>query len=63
MKKCTSCVLPETHETIAFDNKGVCNICTQVSVQKENVDWVQKRKDLDEQNKKDGPLFSYQCLP
>ena len=27
--------------------KRACNICTQVKIQKENVDWKQKRKDLD----------------
>jgi len=27
MKRCTRCVLPETHETIVFDEEGVCNIC------------------------------------
>lgn len=62
MKKCTSCVLPETHETIAFDNKGVCNICTQVSVQKENVDWAQKRKDLDVLINQYKGKYDYDCI-
>ena len=62
MKKCTSCVLPETHETIAFDNKGVCNICTQVNVQKENIDWVQKRKDLDVLIEQYKGKNDYDCL-
>ena len=29
MKNCNKCLLPETHETIAFNSEGVCNICTQ----------------------------------
>ena len=25
------CLLPETHETIEFDDKNVCNICINIS--------------------------------
>ena len=46
MKKCKKCIIPETHETISFDNKGVCNICVQVNVQKANIDWDKKKKEL-----------------
>ena len=27
MKRCSSCILPETHPNITFDNEGVCNYC------------------------------------
>ena len=27
MKTCNNCFLPETHETIEYDNIGVCNVC------------------------------------
>ena len=30
MKKCSKCILPETHETISFNQDGVCNICKQI---------------------------------
>ena len=29
MKSCSSCLLPETHETIQYDTMGTCNICEQ----------------------------------
>ncbi|MCL2185854.1 MAG: N-acetyl sugar amidotransferase [Treponema sp.] len=39
MKSCTRCVLPETHETIEFDNEGVCNVCRQAEKKHKEVDW------------------------
>ena len=32
MKKCTRCLVPETVDTISFDEKGVCSVCRQVEV-------------------------------
>ena len=29
LKKCVKCGLPETYETIEFNNHDVCNICVQ----------------------------------
>ncbi|MDP1723434.1 MAG: glucosamine 6-phosphate synthetase [Alphaproteobacteria bacterium] len=29
LKRCTKCILPETFPGIAFDEKGVCNICNE----------------------------------
>ena len=28
MITCKNCLLPETHETITFNQNSVCNICT-----------------------------------
>jgi N-acetyl sugar amidotransferase len=47
MKYCTNCLLPETHETIEFDEKGVCNICRQIEYKKDNIDWDAKFKDFE----------------
>lgn len=48
LKRCSSCVLPETHETIYFDDKGVCNICKQHIYKNDKIDWKSRKKDLDE---------------
>jgi len=42
MKYCTKCVLPDTHETIAFDENGVCNICRQAEIKHEAVNWEER---------------------
>ncbi len=47
MRYCTKCVLPDTHETIRFDEQGVCNICRQAEVKHEKIDWDERKKMLD----------------
>ena len=47
MKVCSKCVTPETHEAIAFDDHGTCNICRQIEFKQEKIDWVQKRKEFE----------------
>lgn len=47
MKRCIRCNLPETHETITFDENGVCNVCNQQVFKRENVDWTQRKEELD----------------
>ena len=44
MKKCSNCLLPETHETIKFNNVGKCNICTGINFRDENIDYKKKKK-------------------
>ena len=46
MRYCTKCVLPDTHETVAFDEEGVCNICRQVEVKHTVIDWEERDRML-----------------
>ena len=48
LKRCTKCVTPETHETITFDEKGVCNICHGHEIKQGQIDWASKKLELDE---------------
>jgi len=48
MRYCTRCVLPETHDTIMFDDEGVCNVCHQIEYRDEKIDWKERRRMLDE---------------
>ncbi len=45
MKRCSKCLLPETHETITFDAKGVCSVC-QNNIQKLSINWEERREQL-----------------
>ena len=47
MRRCAQCNLPETHETIAFDAEGVCNVCRQHGTKRDGVDWVGAKMELD----------------
>lgn len=46
LRRCSRCTLPETHETIVFDDEGVCNICRQAEFKHAQVDWVARREEL-----------------
>jgi len=55
-------VLPETHETITFDEKGVCSICRQHEYKKDNIDWTQRKKELDELIEQYRGKYAYDCI-
>lgn len=62
LKRCTSCVIPETHETIQFDEKGVCNVCQQHDYKHTEIDWEKRKKDLDELIEKYRGKYSHDCI-
>ena len=62
MKNCINCLLPETHETITFDEKGSCNICTNFKFKNENVDWKKKKRELDQLIKRFKGKHDYDCI-
>ncbi len=62
MKYCAKCMLPETHETIQFDNQGVCNICRQHEFKKSKIDWGKKEKDLEEILDQYKGKHAYDCI-
>ena len=45
LQRCAKCLLPETHETITFDNVGVCSVCRNSEL-KDSVNWNERKKDL-----------------
>ena len=61
MKRCTRCLLPETHETIRFDANGVCSICLNFD-QKNLIDWELKRNQLEEILSKHRGIGDYDCI-
>ena len=62
MKRCTKCVIPETHETIAYDDKGICNICRQLEFKQTKINWEEKKKDLDDLVSQYKGKFDYDCI-
>jgi len=62
LRRCSKCVLPETHETINFDEDGICNICKQQEFKQEEIDWDKRKKDLDELVGKYKGKFAYDCI-
>ena len=43
IKRCTNCILPNTHPFIFFDEKGVCNFCNNfVQVKPRGLNFLKK---------------------
>lgn len=62
MKTCTKCCLPETQDSIRFDDNGVCNVCRQIEVKKEKIDWEERKKWLHELCDRFRGKGSYDCI-
>lgn len=62
LKRCSNCLLPETYETIEFDAHGVCNICNSAKIKKEQIDWVARKKLLDQLIEKYRGKGDYDCI-
>ena len=62
LKRCTKCLLPETHESITFDETGVCSICRQVEFKEGKIDWESRKRDLSELIESHRGLYDYDCI-
>ncbi len=62
MRRCTKCVMPETWESINFDEKGVCNICKNIKIKKELVDWDKKKQEFIELANEHKGKGQYDCI-
>lgn len=62
MRVCTRCVTPETHDTIMFDQDGVCSVCRQISYRDTLIDWGRRRAELDELIAKFRDKGHYDCI-
>lgn len=62
LKKCLKCGLPETYETIIFNDQGICNICTQTSFKNEQIDWNDRQKMLNDLVEEYRGKYDYDCI-
>jgi N-acetyl sugar amidotransferase len=62
MKKCSRCLLPETHETISFDSRGICSVCQNREYRNEQINWSARRTDLDALLTKVKGTGDYDCI-
>lgn len=61
MRRCTKCVMLETHEMLTFDKEGVCSVCRQIE-HKENIDWSAREKELFDFLEQYRGKGSYDCI-
>lgn len=62
LRRCTKCTLPETHETIIFDEGGVCNVCRNIEHKRTRVDWDARKKELIELVDQFKGKHAYDCI-
>lgn len=62
MKLCTKCVMPETAESLSFDNFGSCSVCKQIEFKKEEINWVERKKELHTLVEEYKGKFDYDCI-
>ena len=62
LNRCSRCVTPETHETIFFDQEGVCNVCRQQEYKQEKIDWDARKKELEELLDTQRGQGDYDCI-
>lgn len=62
LKRCAKCVMPETWESINFDENGVCNICRNSKIKKEKIDWPAKEREFIELLKRMKGSGQYDCI-
>jgi N-acetyl sugar amidotransferase len=60
--RCVRCGLPETYETIEYDDAGVCNICRQKEFRDERIDWPRRKLQLDELIAQYRGIHEYDCI-
>jgi len=54
--------MPETQDTIMFDEQGVCNTCHNVETKQERVDWVAKKRQFSELVEQYRGKYDYDCI-
>ena len=62
LRRCSRCLLPETHETIVFDSEGVCNVCRGQEIKQAQLNWPAKKKELDELIESYRGKYDYDCI-
>lgn len=62
LRRCTKCMLPETYETIEFDENGVCNICRSAEYKQGKIDWNKRKLLLDDIIEKHRGKYDYDCI-
>ena len=60
--RCVRCGLPETYETIEFDDRGVCNVCRQKEYKDERIDWTARKRQLDQLVESHRGQHPYDCI-
>ena len=62
LRRCIKCVTPETHETIIFNEEGVCNICEQQEFKSTSINWKERLTELESLVDEYRGKYDYDCI-
>lgn len=62
MKICSSCVMPHTAESLAFDEQGECSVCKQIEFKQTNIDWDERLTQLNVLLEQYRGQYDYDCI-
>lgn len=62
MRYCSRCVMPETSESLTFDEQGVCSVCRQIEVKQSRIDWDARGKEFDALLDRYRGKYMYDCI-
>jgi len=62
MRYCSRCVLPETAESLTFDDQGVCSVCRQIEYKHSQIDWAERGNGLDDLLDRHRGKQQYDCI-
>jgi N-acetyl sugar amidotransferase len=62
MRKCTKCLVPETVDTISYDEEGVCSVCRQLEFKADKIDWDERWGQLQEIIAEYKDKGTYDCI-
>lgn len=46
VRRCKTCLIPETEQTVTFDSEGVCNMCRSAKVRDREIDWSERAEEF-----------------
>ena len=59
---CTKCVMPETAESLGFDDSGTCTVCRQIEYKQQEIDWNERRLRLTDLVNQFKGKYDYDCI-
>ncbi len=60
--RCSACVMPETQETIAFNEQGLCTTCRNITIKSEKIDWAAKHQEFIDLIAQYKGKYTYDCI-
>lgn len=60
--RCVRCGIPETYETVEFNDSGICSICLQSDFKNTQIDWDMRKLEFDSIIKRYRGKFNYDAI-